>query len=131
LAPAGPVKADLVEALIARLNDEKYAQREKAMKELEKLDARVRPFLVKALESKLDGESAKRVQKLLDLMNGPVRDPDKLRGQRAVEVLERIGTPAALEVLDYWARGAPGARLTQSAQEASARVRARLKTASR
>jgi hypothetical protein len=55
-----------------------------------------------------------------------VRSPEGLSAQRAVEVLERIGTPAALELLDQYGRGAPGARLTQHAQDAGRRVRARL-----
>ena len=39
-------------------------------------------------------------------------------GCRAAEVLERIGTPEARQVLQALAEGAPGALLTTSAQAA-------------
>jgi hypothetical protein len=43
---------------------------------------------------------------------------DKLRVFRAVEVLERIGTPEARLLLQALAEGAPGALVTTSAQAA-------------
>jgi hypothetical protein len=121
-----PVKADVIEGLIVNLSNDKYAVREKATKELEKLGSRARPYLVKAQATKLDGETTKRLQRLVDLLEAPVRDPEQLRAGRAVEVLERIGTPAALELLEQWSRGAAGARLSQNALEASKRVSLRL-----
>jgi hypothetical protein len=45
-----------------------------------------------------------------------------VRGMRAVEVLERIGTAEARQVLQVIAQGAPGARLTREAQEALKRL---------
>ena len=43
---------------------------------------------------------------------------DRLRAYRAVEVLERIGTPEARRLLSTYARGAPGALLTTAAEAA-------------
>jgi WD40 repeat protein len=127
LPAEAPVTADHLDKLIGKLSHDSYTVREKATKELAKLEGRARRHLLKALASKLSGESAKRVQWLVELLDAPVREPGQLRAQRAVEVVEHIGTPAALELLDQWARGAPGARLTESAAAAGQRVRLRLK----
>jgi WD40 repeat protein len=123
----GLVTADRIAGLIADLSHARYAVRDKATKELARLEGQARRALLKALAAKLDGEAAKRLHHLVELLDAPLREPAQLRAQRAVEVLERIATPAALELLDQWARGAPGARLTESACEAGTRVRLRLK----
>jgi hypothetical protein len=48
---------------------------------------------------------------------------DQLRQVRACEVLEGVGTPAAVRVLKAWAGGPPGARLTVEAAESLDRLR--------
>jgi WD40 repeat protein len=126
LAPVPSIKGAVIEGLIAELRHDKYAVREQATKELAKLEERARPFMIKALAGKTDGELAKRLQYLIDLLDAPPAEPDHLRGLRAVEVLERIGTPAALQLLDEWAQGDAHARLTQLGRQAGRRVRQRL-----
>ena len=49
-------------------------------------------------------------------MDEPDLPPHVLRGVRAIEVLERIGTKEAKQVLQTAAKGAPGARLTEEAK---------------
>jgi WD40 repeat protein len=56
-------------------------------------------------------------------LEGPVTDPELLRHIRTVEVLERIATPAAREVLEALAKGAPAARLTREAKASLERWR--------
>jgi hypothetical protein len=51
--------------------------------------------------------------------------PELVRAVRAVELLERVGTPEARKVLAELAGGAPGTTLTRVAAEAAARVAAR------
>jgi hypothetical protein len=119
---AAPVKADQVQTLIADLNADSYPVREKASRVLEQFDTLAEPFLVKALAAKPPVESAKRLQVLLDRLEEPVRDSDKLRLERAVELLERIGSRESVELLSQWAQGAPEARLTRRAQAARDRL---------
>lgn len=122
ILPAGSVKADHIQTLIDELNAEQYPIRDQATKALEQLDTLAEPFLIKALAAKPGAESAKRLQHLVDRLDEPIRDPSKLRLQRAVEILERIATPAAQELLADWAQGAPEARFTRLASEARARL---------
>jgi len=49
--------------------------------------------------------------------------PEKMRAIRACEVLEGLGTPEALSLLEAWARGAPAATLTREATESAARIK--------
>jgi hypothetical protein len=47
---------------------------------------------------------------------------ERLQALRAVEVLERVGTPEARRLLETLAGGAPGARLTWEARAALGRL---------
>jgi hypothetical protein len=49
-----------------------------------------------------------------------------IRGYRAVEVLEHIGTVEARKVLETLAAGAEGARLTEDAKSSLARLNRRV-----
>jgi hypothetical protein len=53
--------------------------------------------------------------------------PEKLRAIRACEVLEGLGAPEALALLEKWARGAPGTTLVREAGESVERIRLREK----
>lgn len=122
LAPASTVKSEQIDALIRELDDEKYAVREKGAKLLEQLDTQAEAQLLKALAAGPGPELSKRLQGLIDKLEGPVRDSDRLRRQRAIEVLEQIGTTEAAEVLLELSKGAPGARLTRLAEAARQRL---------
>jgi len=67
--------------------------------------------LAKAVESEKDAEKKEKLKKILDDLLVPlVKSPATLRRLRAIEVLERIGSPEALEVLKSLAESAPSAR---------------------
>jgi WD40 repeat protein len=55
----------------------------------------------------------------------PTLSGDRLRQWRAVALLERIGTPDAVKLLEVLAGGLPEARLTVAAKDALARLRSR------
>jgi hypothetical protein len=69
----------------------------------------------------------RRIQQLLDRLEGPMVHPEHLRRLRAVEVLEGVGTPEAGAVLRRLAGGVPGARPTREARAALQRLERRRK----
>jgi WD40 repeat protein len=110
--------------LVADLNSDKFAVRQKAKAELEGLGDQAEPALREAVAAKLPLESERRVQALLTRLEG--WPAEALRIRRALMVLEYIGTPKARQVLETLARGAPRARLTREAQASLDRVAKRL-----
>ena len=72
-------------------------------------------------KSTKSAEVRQTAKRLLDGISGPMRDPDRLREVRAVELLERIATSEAKSVLRALAKGAD-ARLTREARAALERL---------
>jgi RNA polymerase sigma factor (sigma-70 family) len=108
--------------LVADLDNDEFAVREKATEELAKLGAAAAPALRKALDGKPSQEMRTRIEHLLDKFHGPIEAPETLRAIRAVEALEQIGTPEARRVLEALSKGAEGARQTQEARGALGRM---------
>jgi RNA polymerase sigma factor (sigma-70 family) len=108
--------------LIADLDSDQFAVREAASKELTKLGELARPALTKARDGQPSVEARRRIQELLDPLEKGVLAPEQLQALRAVQVLERIGTPEAKQVLQALSQGAPPARLTRDAQAALDRL---------
>jgi WD40 repeat protein len=117
LKPVESPPAGKVERLIAGLGDDEFDARQQAHKELERLSELAGPALQKTLEGKPSAEAAKRIRQLLSKLEEPVSDPEQLRRIRAVELLERIGTPEAIDFLKALAKGEPVARLTREAKK--------------
>jgi hypothetical protein len=65
----------------------------------------------------------KRVERLLNRLDSPVTSPDRLRVLRAVELLEHLDTKESRQLLESYAKGAPGAGLTLEAQAALERLK--------
>jgi hypothetical protein len=122
LQPVPPPDPQLLIKLLRDLNSAKFAEREAASKNLEELAELAQPALEQQLAAKPSLEMRKRLEALLSKLDGPVTRPEMLRGLRAVEVLERLGTPEALQVLQALAQGAPAAWLTQDAHAALRRL---------
>jgi hypothetical protein len=121
VAAVGAVDPKRIARLLESLGSDEFAVREKATAELERLGEDAVPALHKALADNPSSEVHKRLRNLLSKVNvlGP---GEVLRGVRGVEVLERIGTPEAQEVLEMLAGGAPEARLTREAKAALERL---------
>jgi RNA polymerase sigma factor (sigma-70 family) len=118
LPPVVAADPKRVAALIADLDNEAFAVREKGTQSLEELGASAEPGLRRALAAKPSSEVTRRLKRLLDKLEGM----DRFRVQRGVEILERIGTSEARRVLEAMAKGMPESQLTTEAKAALARL---------
>src|SRR5262249_16809073 len=103
---------------IGDLDSEDFAVREAANRGLEAVGESARPALMRALAGKPSAEARRRLEQLVAGLDGPTRR----RAVRSVEVLERIGTAPAREILERLARGEKEARLTEEVRAALARL---------
>jgi hypothetical protein len=120
--PAVPVPVNRVQELIRQLDSDQFEVREQATKELEELGETAEGELRKALQAKPSLELRQRIEQLLEQRQQDALGPGLLRAVRALEVLEHIGSPEALELLRLVSQGAPEARLTREAQAALRRL---------
>jgi WD40 repeat protein len=114
LAPVPPADPKRVARQIADLDSEDFATREKAAEELGKMAEGVERQLREALKGSPSAEARRRLEWLIRALEG--WPPERLRVARAVEVLERVGTAKAREVLKALAEGSPEAWLTREAR---------------
>jgi hypothetical protein len=122
LRPTAPLQAGRVAGWLAALDDPRFATREQAARQIVKQPLML-PILRQQLRQPQSLELRRRVELLIDAMDEPaVNDVQELRALRCVLVLERVNTPAARQLLQALAGGAPQARLTLEAQAALKRV---------
>jgi RNA polymerase sigma factor (sigma-70 family) len=119
LPPAAAPRNDIA-GLVRDLANKRFSVRQQATAELMKLEDLARPALQQALGANLDLETRRRIEQLLAQLDR--LSPENLRAVRAVEALERMGTRQAHDLLRKLAQGAPIARLTRDAAEASQRL---------
>jgi WD40 repeat protein len=123
LQPVSGPDAAAVKRWIAELDDDQFAIRKQAEEELAKVGPAAHPALRRALASGPSLQARQRIENLLEKqVTGQSLTSEALRALRAVEVLERIGTPEARQVLAKLARGAEGASLTREAKAACQRL---------
>jgi hypothetical protein len=118
----GPVDPKRLGALIAELDNDIFSVRQRAEKELAKLGPRAEAALRKALAGNPSAEVRERIEKLLKLLAPDALAPGRLRPLRALEVLERIGSPEACKVLQALAKGADGNEVARQAGASLARL---------
>jgi hypothetical protein len=107
--------------LIGKLGSVEFAEREGASKKLAALAPGVIDQLRAAAEKSDSPEVRGRLREILSGVSETKLSGDRLRAVRAVEILERIGTPKAQKVLASLAAGAPGSALTEDAAAALSR----------
>jgi WD40 repeat protein len=112
-----------IDKLIADLDSMQFAVRTAAFKELQQHDIEIESSLRRALKTKITPECRRRIEDLLALPPGIVRERESLRGVRAVRVLEGADVPRARDLLKRLAAGAAEARLTQEAAFSLERLR--------
>jgi WD40 repeat protein len=120
IAPAKPIAKERLAKLIADLDSDRFAVRESATKALAKLGELAVPALREALRDKPSPEVRKRLEELVKVKHVETRtlSAEELRIWRAIDVLERLGTAEARELLKALVAGAPGALSTTAAQTA-------------
>jgi WD40 repeat protein len=112
--------APRIQRLIADLDSDEFAVRDRAYKDLAEFGAGAEPALRQVLDTKPSLEVRRRVERLVAQLSGWSRE--KLRGWRALAVLECIGTREAREVLKSLAKGEPEALLTKEAKTSLERL---------
>lgn len=116
-----------VSRLIADLDSDVFAVRERASQRLREAGPIVVPELRKALAAKPSLEVRRRLEDLMQTLESK-KKPHELttaaqrQGLRAVAILEQIGTPEARRLLADLAHGDAAAPLTRAARAAQARM---------
>jgi WD40 repeat protein len=112
-----------VSQLLLDLDDNRFAVRQRAARQLENLGEVVETALRKELERRPSLEVRRRIEWLLKKREGKMLSQDALRVSRAEEVLGQIGSGDARAILARLAQGEPEARVTQEAKLAVQRLR--------
>jgi WD40 repeat protein len=117
--PAAPTD-ETVAKLLKSLDAARFAERERAEKELVAIADQIRPKL--EAERKTAGDEARqRLDRLLLSADGLT--PERLRHIRACELLEGIRSADAVRILQAWAAGPAGSRLGAEAEGSLNRLR--------
>jgi WD40 repeat protein len=122
---AQAVAAERAARWIAQLDDDSFANRERASRELAALGKSAIPALRKTQANAPSAEVARRVKALLAKLDKPGLCSVELAGLRAVEVLEYLGTSEARQLLATLAKGAGDTRLTREARASLRRLEMR------
>jgi RNA polymerase sigma factor (sigma-70 family) len=122
LKPDPAVEPARIKQWIAELQSEQFQARQQAAEALVKLGDLAEPYLHAALAEKPALDTRLRIEQVLDQLPGQPLSAETLRGVRAVEILEAVGTSEAQETLKKLRQGAKGARLTLEAQRALERL---------
>lgn len=112
LKPVAVIDAESFNQLLKKLDSDQFAEREEATRALKELGASAEPALRKALQDKPTLETRRRLQALLNKLEGI----ERLRTLRAIEVLERIGDKSARALLRRLVQGVAEAWLTGEAR---------------
>jgi WD40 repeat protein len=116
LKPVAPADEKRVAELLKALDDSKFAERQKAAAELQRIGEVAIPALEQFLAGKPGVEASRQAQAILTQLREHAVDAERRHQFRALEVLERIGSAAALDVIRQLTEGAASTRLTKEAE---------------
>jgi WD40 repeat protein len=125
VTPVSLLDPSRVRALIADLDKDDFATRERATAALREHGPVAAAALREVVANSPSAEARRRAEGLLREMENGVLPPRELRALRAVEVLEWIATPEARARLLELTKGAADARLTREAAAACKRLEGR------
>jgi len=100
LSPAKRGDPERIAKLLADLDDNNFSTREKASQELEQLGSQAALALQKFLKGNPPLEAKRRAEHLLAKLDQRSMSRQQVRTLRAIQVLQRINTPEAREVLN-------------------------------
>jgi hypothetical protein len=119
-------KPDRIRKLISNLDDDSPEIRQRSHDELERLGHEVEAYLAKALQESSSPELRHRATALLAALESPwPKSAQTLRRIRAVQVLERVGSDEARELLRSMCEQAPSERERQEARASLDRLEGR------
>jgi WD40 repeat protein len=127
LTPEEKFTADRVAQLIANLDSDEFDVRDRASRQLMRFGKPTADALRKTLAGNPSLEVHRRIDEILDylIQLGAFPKGESLRHLRAVEVLERIGTPEARRLLEKLATGFEDDTLTREAKASLERLAGR------
>lgn len=118
-----PPQQDRAGPLLKDLGSDDFASRQRAIRELENLGRAAEPVLRKALAGQLPSlEMRRRIERILDKVDGPVADPDVLRAQRVTAALERMPEASPRKLLEAMAKTSSDSWLGKEATASLARL---------
>jgi RNA polymerase sigma factor (sigma-70 family) len=122
LRPRPAPVAERIAHLLVQLESNRFAERERASEDLRQVGWEAEPAVCQFLAGKPSLEARKRAEDLLIDIRKKDLSPDLLQRVRGLEVLERIGSREARQVLQGLAGGTPDALLTREAHAALDRL---------
>jgi hypothetical protein len=107
------------------MGDPSLPKRDEAKRQLLQLGLLVVPPLHEALKEPHPLETRHRLEELLRTIEAITPPPERLREQRALQILEMLATAPARRLLAALAKGGAGSPRTRAAQAALARLQDR------
>jgi WD40 repeat protein len=126
MRPAVAADHDPYQTWVEELDSDQFETREKAMAELSKAGELAEPVLRRTLTKPISLETKKRLNTLLEKI--PTAPPSSawLATLRALETLERIGTPEAQKLLEQLGKGLAESAQTREAGQSLERLNKRM-----
>jgi WD40 repeat protein len=125
LGPAQARDPARIPELVRQLGSARADERAAAANELRLFGATAEPALDAALRGKLPLAVRRQVERLLEVLADVPIAPEELQRARALQVLEWLGSPAALALLEALGKGHPTAPQTQDSLAALDRPKVR------
>jgi WD40 repeat protein len=119
--PTGPEIRDI----LSGLDSDEFSVRAQSRIQLNRWGTIAIPTLVEILQRKLPLETRKSVEIALERLRAGVVPPQELRLLRAIEVLERLQSPQALQLLESLAQGSEHAVACRESQATLSRLHQR------
>jgi hypothetical protein len=116
LRPIPVTASQGITELLQQLESDSFVVRQRATRDLERMQDLAEPALHKILAARPSTEVRRRADQILRSWGGRITSAELLRAVRAIEVLEHVDTAEARQLLTLLGGGLAEARLTQEAK---------------